>query len=163
MKGIRRKEKAIEKKSEMIALLKQAKYIHIAMCSQNEPYLIALSHGYDDNRNCIYFHCAKEGKKIDILKENDIVWGQALVDHGYVQGKCDHLYSTTQFRGKVTFLTDIEEKRRALHVMINQLEENPDEVIKEQITENSLIRVNIGRIDIDFMSGKKSKEVIVSL
>jgi len=26
-------------------------------------------------KNVIYFHCAKKGKKIDILKENNVVWG----------------------------------------------------------------------------------------
>ncbi|MFW9919225.1 MAG: pyridoxamine 5'-phosphate oxidase family protein [Candidatus Thorarchaeota archaeon] len=163
MKGIRRKEKEIQEKAEIEAILKQSKYITLAMCSQNEPYLVTLSHGYDTNQNCIYFHCAQDGKKIDILKQNDTVWGQALIDHGYVQGKCDHLYSTVQFHGKVSFISEIEEKRNALLVMIKQLENKPDEVIQEQINESSLKRVNIGRIDIGFMSGKKSKEVIISL
>lgn len=163
MKGIRRKEKEIQEKAEIEAILKQSKYITLAMCSQNEPYLVTLSHGYDTNQNCIYFHCAQDGKKIDILKQNDTVWGQALIDHGYVQGKCDHLYSTVQFHGKVSFISEIEEKRNALLVMIKQLENKPDEVIQEQINESSLKRVNIGRIDIDFLSGKKSKEVIISL
>ncbi len=163
MKGIRRKEKAIKTHKEMVAILKEAKYISLAMCMNQEPYLVTLSHGYDETQNCIFFHCAQEGKKIDILKQNSVVWGQALIDHGYVQGKCDHLYSTIQFRGKTTFLTDVEEKRHALLVMIHQLEETPEDVIKEQLSESSLMRVNIGRIDIDYLSGKKSKEVIISL
>ena len=39
MKGIRRKEKAIGEKSEMVANLKEAKYVTVAMCLDNEPYL----------------------------------------------------------------------------------------------------------------------------
>lgn len=162
MKHIRRTEKAIQKKSDMQAIIEQAKYVTIAMSDDNEPYLVTLSHGYDRKRNVIYFHCAQEGKKIEILSNNNIVWGQALVDHGYVQGKCDHLYSTVHFRGTAVFLSDLDEKREALHIMIHQLEDNPDNVINEQITEASLIRVKIGRIDIDYMSGKKSKEVVIS-
>ena len=76
----------------------------------NEPYLAALSHGYDEEKNCLYFHCAKEGKKVEILHANNRVWGQALVDRGYVQGACGHLYATTQFKGRVTFVDDIVEK-----------------------------------------------------
>ncbi|MHA2434128.1 MAG: pyridoxamine 5'-phosphate oxidase family protein, partial [Candidatus Thorarchaeota archaeon] len=106
MKGIRRKEKEIKDRAEMIEILKKAQHITTAMCDENEPYLVTLSHGYDDEKGCIYFHCAKEGKKIDILNKNNRVWGQALVDLGYVQGACDHLYATTQFRGRVTFITD---------------------------------------------------------
>jgi len=38
------------------------------MCSDNEPYLATLSHGYDEEKTCIYFHFAPEGKKIEILQ-----------------------------------------------------------------------------------------------
>ncbi len=146
----------------MEEILNRSKYITIAMSKENEPYLATLSHGYDAKEKCIYFHCAKEGKKIDILNENNAVWGQAIIDRGYATGKCDHLYATTQFKGKVSFIEDIEEKRIALISMINQLEENPKEVIEKQINEKSLQRVNVGRIDIEFMSGKESKEVVIS-
>ena len=162
MRGIRRKEKAITDIKEMEEILTKAKYVTIAMSKDNEPYLATLSHGYNAEEKCIYFHCAKEGKKIDILNENNIVWGQALVDRGYVTGKCDHLYATTQFKGRVYFINDLEEKRTALITMINQLEGNPKEVIEKQINEKSLQRVNIGRIDIEYLSGKEAKDVIIS-
>ncbi|MFX1330145.1 MAG: pyridoxamine 5'-phosphate oxidase family protein [Promethearchaeota archaeon] len=161
MRGIRRKEKEITDAAEMIAILKQAKYITVAMCLDDEPYLATLSHGFDAEENCIYFHCAQEGKKIDILKKNNLVWGQAMKDDGYAVGKCDHLYATTQFRGRVTFIADENEKRHALRVMINQLEEEPDKVYAEQVTEKSVSRVGIGRLDIEYMSGKRASEVII--
>ena len=132
MRGIRRKDKAITDIHEMRQILRAARYVTLAMCLNDEPYLVSLSHGYDEERNCIYFHCAKEGKKIDILKANNLVWGQAIVDHGYVQGACDHLYATTQFRGRVTFVEDIEEKGHALRVMIQSLDDKPEEIIEKQ-------------------------------
>ncbi|MDJ0766541.1 MAG: pyridoxamine 5'-phosphate oxidase family protein [Myxococcota bacterium] len=159
MIDIRRKEKAITSHAEMNAILKNARHVTLAMCDDNEPYLVTLSHGYDVIKNCIYFHCAGEGKKIDILRKNPVVWGQALEDRGYVQGECDHLYATTQFRGKVRFLEEIQEKRRGLEVMIEALEDNPDAVKAKQLTEKSVHRVTIGRIDIDYMTGKKSSDV----
>ncbi len=163
MRGIRRKEKSIHTEEEMFAIIERAKYITIAMCQDNEPYLVTLSHGFDKGKRCIYFHCAQEGKKIDILRMNNVVWGQAINDGGYVDGSCDHLFLSTQFKGTVTFVENIEEKEQALHVMIHQLEQNPEKVIAEQITPKSLKRVNIGRIDIQYLSGKRSKEVIISL
>src|SRR3990170_5284602 len=126
------------------------------MCLDNEPYLATLSHGYDEERNCIYFHCAAEGKKINILQANNRVWGQALVDRGYVQGACDHLYATTQFSGKVTFVEDIAEKEHALKLMIESLDDNPEEIIEKQLLPQSVQTVRIGRIDVDSMSGKKA-------
>ncbi len=163
MRGIRRKEKEIENKDEMISIIESVQYITVAMSLNNEPYLVTLSHGYDRENNCIYFHCAQDGKKVDILRENNVVWGQALDDHGYVDGSCDHLYATTQFKGRVSFIEDSKEKRHALSIMIDQLESDPAKVIEPQMTEKSIKSVNIGRIDIDYMSGKKAKEVIISL
>ena len=163
MKGIRRKEKEITEKEEMLTILESSKYITDAMCLENEPYLVTLSHGYDRKKNCIYFHCAQEGKKIDILESNNIVWGQAMLDKGYAYGKCDHLYATMQFKGKVVFVKEFAEKKQALEVMVRGLERNPELVISEQFKDKSIEKVTIGRIDIDYMSGKKASEVIISL
>ncbi len=156
MRSLRRKEKSIDNTDELVHILESCKYITVAMCQDNEPYLVTLSHGYDRERNCLYFHCAQDGKKIDILRGNGLVWGQALLDNGYVQGSCDHLYATTQFRGRVVFLDDFDEKKYALEVMIKGLEDDPQKVIEAQLSEKSIQGVQIGRIDIEYMSGKKS-------
>jgi hypothetical protein len=163
MRSIRRREKEIKDRGEMIAVLEEAKFVTIAMCKDNEPYLVTLSHGYDRENNCIYFHCAKEGKKIDILKGHNRVWGQALIDKGYVQQACDHMYATTQFKGRVVFIENPEEKTYALEVMIKALDDDPEKVIGAQLSEESISKVQIGRIDVEYMSGKKSENVIISL
>jgi nitroimidazol reductase NimA-like FMN-containing flavoprotein (pyridoxamine 5'-phosphate oxidase superfamily) len=163
MRELRRKEKAITNRDEMTKILESAQYVTLAMCADNEPYLVTLTHGYDRDRNCIYFHCAREGKKIDILSVNNVVWGQALMDSGYVQGSCDHLYASVHFKGKVTFVVDPKEKEHALRTMIYALDDNPPSVIKKQMTAQSVERVNIGRIDIDYVTGKKAGKVVISL
>lgn len=163
MRSIRRKEKAIRDKNEILDILEKAKYITIAMCKDNEPYLVTLSHGYDRERNCVYFHCASEGKKIDILKAHNLVWGQALLDKGYVEGACDHLYATTQFMGRVTFIDAVDEKRHALEIMIEARENVSKKEVDEQLTEKSIRRIQVGKIDIEFLSGKKSEKVIISV
>jgi nitroimidazol reductase NimA-like FMN-containing flavoprotein (pyridoxamine 5'-phosphate oxidase superfamily) len=158
VRGIRRRERSVTDPKEIRAVLREAKYVTVAMCTDGEPYLATLSHGYDEERGCIYFHCAKEGKKVEILRANNLVWGQALIDKGYQQGKCSHFYRTTQFHGRVTFIEDPSEKKHALKLMIKKLDNDPAKVIKEQMTPDSLQKVLIGRIDIDYMSGKKADE-----
>jgi nitroimidazol reductase NimA-like FMN-containing flavoprotein (pyridoxamine 5'-phosphate oxidase superfamily) len=125
-----------------------------------EPYLVSLSCGYDEKRNCVYFHCAGEGKKLVFLKANSCVWGQALLDFGYVEGECNHHFACVHFSGKVTFLEGVGEKRLAVECMVRQLDKNPD-VLIEKLSDERLEKVVVGRIDIDFMSGKKSKDVDV--
>ncbi|MFH2107433.1 MAG: pyridoxamine 5'-phosphate oxidase family protein [Chrysiogenia bacterium] len=156
--GLRRKEQEIRETSELKAILAKTQYVTVAMCKDNEPYLVTLSHGYDEERNAIYFHCAGEGKKIEILKANDRVWGQATVDRGYVQGECDHLYSSVQFSGRVRFVEDAQEKRHALAVMIGRLERDPGKVLAAKVTGAAVAKTCIGRIDIEFLSGKRSEK-----
>ncbi|MFX1516639.1 MAG: pyridoxamine 5'-phosphate oxidase family protein [Promethearchaeota archaeon] len=163
MRDIRRTEKAITDKNEMKHILQTAQYITIAMCRDNQPYLVTLSHGYDPERDVLFFHCASKGKKIDYLASNNVIWGQALIDYGYAQGACDHLYATTQFKGRVSFINDIEEKKQALINMIQKLDKDPQEIIDTQLKEKSIARVKIGKIEIEFMTGKKQKTVEISL
>jgi nitroimidazol reductase NimA-like FMN-containing flavoprotein (pyridoxamine 5'-phosphate oxidase superfamily) len=155
MREIRRKEKTITDLNEIKDILIRTKYVTIALSRSNIPYLVTLSHGYDMDKNCIYFHCASEGKKIDYLDDNNLVWGQAIDDLGYLNGKCSHAFKTAQFKGKITFIKDYNEKKKALTIMINQLEDNPEEILKKQLSRESAINdVTIGRIDIEGLSGK---------
>lgn len=160
---MRRKEKEITDFSELKQILSTTKFITIAMCQNNLPYLVTLSHGYDVERNCLYFHCAPEGKKKEILESNSSVWGQAIQDMGYVDGKCDQLYTSVHFQGRAVFVKDTHEKKRALEIMIRQLEKNPGQVLSEQMGDESVRKVSIGRIDILKLFGKKSGDEIVSL
>jgi nitroimidazol reductase NimA-like FMN-containing flavoprotein (pyridoxamine 5'-phosphate oxidase superfamily) len=45
------------------------------MTRDERPYLVSLNHGYDEGNRCIYFHCAKDGKKLEYVEANDSVWG----------------------------------------------------------------------------------------
>jgi nitroimidazol reductase NimA-like FMN-containing flavoprotein (pyridoxamine 5'-phosphate oxidase superfamily) len=157
---VRRKDMEITDEEDMKKILKSTQYVTIAMSMDNDPYLVSLSHGYDGDRNCVYFHCAKEGKKIDYLRANDKVWGQAVVDRGYHQGKCSHLYASVMFSGRVTQLEDKDEKWYALELMTRQLDSDAERLIETR-KPKSLVNIVVGRIDIDYMTGKKSKEVTI--
>jgi len=150
---IRRSDKEITDKEIMKNVLKTTKYVTIALCMDNRPYLVTLSHGYDETHNCLYFHCAKEGKKIDYIRENNSVWGTAFIDSGYEYGKCNQLYTSVHFSGKIMFVEAIDEKSQALHFMIRQLEKDPEPLISKLKPER-LAKVLIGRINIDYMSCK---------
>ncbi len=152
----RRSDREIKNAEEIDAIIGSQKYMTIAMCSGNEPYLATLSFGYDKELKCLYFHCATEGKKLAILKKNPVVWGQIVQDRGYLKGECSHAYSSVQFRGVVTILDDIEEKQRALSFMICQLEADPAPIKERLVMGKDLSKVVVGRIEITAFSGKKA-------
>jgi len=155
---VRRKDKEITDTRVLKRILKATRYVTLALSKDNRPYLVSLSHGYDEGRNCIYFHCAPVGKKLNYMRSNNLVWGQALLDYGYAEGKCDHLFLSVHFRGRVTFLTDLAEKRAAIECMIRQVDQESEKVIAG-LDIKRLKRTTIGRIDIDGMSGKKSEQI----
>jgi len=163
MYHIRRKEKEISEVDVLKKILKSAKLMTIALSMKDQPYLVTLDYGYDENRGMIYFHCADEGKKLDYLEANATVWGQVMLDYGYVEGECNHLFATVHFQGKVTLLQDAKEKRKALECMIRQLDKSPEPLLAKtsKIDVDRLKRTAIGRIDVSYMSGKKSSEVTI--
>jgi nitroimidazol reductase NimA-like FMN-containing flavoprotein (pyridoxamine 5'-phosphate oxidase superfamily) len=97
---------------------------------------------------------------MEYFKANNTVWGQALLDYGYSEGKCDHLFASVHFQGKVTIVEKMEEKQSAIECMIRQLDRNPSALIAS-LDVKKLDRTTIGRIDIVFMTGKKHKDVII--
>ncbi len=150
---VRRKDREITDREALKKVLKCTKYVTIALCMDNEPYLVSLSHGYDQARNCIYFHCAGEGKKTVFLQANNNVWGQAVLDYG-VTDECDYAYTSVHFSGKISLIDDLSEKQHAIEVIVRQLSANPEEKLSK-IKPEKLAKTTMGRIDIEYMTGKQ--------
>ena len=155
---VRRKDKEITDIGTLNKILNSAKFMTIALSKNDQPYLVSLSYGYDENRQCIYFHCAREGRKLEYIKANDVTSGQVMLDYGYSQGECTHLYASVHFRGRISLISDLDEKRRAFECMIRQLDDKPEDLIS-QIKPDKLTNTVVGRIDITHITGKKSKEI----
>lgn len=152
----RRKDREIKGESEMLDFLESQKLATIALCKGNKPYLFTADYGFDRESMSIFIHCAEKGKKIDYLEENPAIWGQVIEDMGYLQGECDHRYRSVQFSGTASLVRDLDEKRKALCVMIDQLEEDPEKGKREFIEGDKFERVLIIKIRIEGLSGKES-------
>jgi len=150
---MRRKDREITDVNDLRQVLKTTKYITVAFCMKDEPYLVSLNHGYDETKNCLYFHCAPEGKKLVYLKANNRVWGQALRDF-CVNDECDYAYTSVHFSGKMQLISDLSEKQHAIEVLVRQVSLNPEAKLAK-IQPEKLEKTTMGKIDIDNMSGKK--------
>jgi uncharacterized protein len=152
---VRRKEREITDPEEMRQVLKTAKYVTVAFCRDNEPSLVSLTHGYDAEKNCVYFHCASEGKKLVYAAANNRVWGQALLDFGLTDD-CDYDYTSVMFEGTFNLIADAAEKWHAMQVLVRQASTKPEEKLSK-IKPEKLATTTLGRIDITYMSGKKHR------
>ncbi|MFX1456433.1 MAG: pyridoxamine 5'-phosphate oxidase family protein [Promethearchaeota archaeon] len=154
---MRRNEKEITDKGEIFNIIKSGKYTSISLSKENEPYIITLSYGFDSNKNALYFHCAAEGQKIDFVKSNPYVCGTIIEDNGYKDG-CGQAFRSIVYRGTISIVKDIEEKKHGFDILIDHLEKNPEEVKKNLLkSEEVYIKPSILRLDISEMTCKEEK------
>ena len=150
----RHPDKAITDPAELAAVVASQKYLTLALCDENRPYLVTVSHVFDADRNSFYFHCSPAGRKLDIIAANPHVYGQVLEDCGYVAGECDHRYRTVQFEGRAELVTNVEEKLHALRRLIEFLEPEPEPVKARNLSPARAGKTAIVRVTVAGWSGK---------
>lgn len=143
-------------KNEIEGILKQGTYAVIALSSNDMPYIVTLSYGYDQKNNCLYFHGGSEGHKTDVIRKNPNACATIIKDNGYLDEQCDHDYETLVIRGKIDILSGLEDKKKGLEVIFNHLSSDP-EAIKARIFGNTelLAKVTVMRLNMDSIIGKK--------
>ena len=152
---MRRNDRQIEALEEIMAILQKADVCRIAMSDQNVPYIVSLNFGFGKKRaTSLYFHCASEGKKIDILKKNNLVCFQADIEsefflHSIACG-CSTKYQSVVGLGRIFFVTDGAEKLEALQAIMTHYTKKTGHVFNEDM----VARTTIMRLDIEEISGK---------
>lgn len=84
---MRKKQREITDFSKIVEFVSNCQVIRIGMHDSDFPYIVPLSFGWEvsDGKLLIYFHCAKEGKKIDLMAKNNAVTVEADILNGYVK------------------------------------------------------------------------------
>ena len=122
--SMRRKDKAVTDINGIEEILLQCKTCHVAMVDGDSPYVVPLSYGYkilDGNVLELYFHSAREGRKLDILRRNGKVCfemayeGEAV--HSETPCNSGYYFASVIGFGDAVFIDDTDEKREALSVM----------------------------------------------
>ncbi len=119
---MRRKDHEITDPRIIDEVLATAQVCRLAMIADGEPYLVPLNYGFRDDT--LYFHSAPIGRKIDALARNNRVCFEVESPHEIVRHAqpCDwgvKVRSVVGY-GRVEFVSDLEEKRRALDVIMAQ-------------------------------------------
>ncbi|HOV64334.1 MAG TPA: pyridoxamine 5'-phosphate oxidase family protein, partial [Spirochaetia bacterium] len=152
----RRKRNEIISDAEKAALLEKGDHITIALCDNNIPYVVTLSYGLDKENNCLYFHCANKGDKLDFISKNPNVCATVIHDNGYMKTKCDHDYETLVIRGELYIVNELSEKKHGLQILLNHLEKDPKPIFERNIKDDhSYDGVTILRMNMKSIIGKK--------
>ena len=153
---MRRKDKEIVDKKVMVSIIEKVIICRVAMCWQDEPYVIPMNFGYRDNY--IYLHSAGEGRKLDILRNNDKVCIEFDVDVELVQSqeacKTSMKYKSVLAFGKAVTLKDIAEKKRALDIIMHHYYHHS--LAAFHYPEDALEKIIIIKVKVNQITGKES-------
>lgn len=152
---IRRSERAVSDAQEIEAILARCRYAVIALAADNEPYVVTLTYGYDRDEKALYFHCAKEGQKIDFIRKNPEAC-LTIIDEFGDTSTCDHAYRSLVIRGRFELPEDSMEVDRAIRFMIAQIESHtPDKLTAKLVPGNkSYDNLQILKLPIREVTGK---------
>lgn len=150
---MRRKEKEIADVGEIESIIRKSQVCRLALADGGFPYVVPLCFGYKNKK--LYFHSAKAGKKIEILRRNHQVCFEFDIDARVRSGKsaCNWTmaYKSVIGFGTASFIEDPEEKQKALDIIMQQYAEGDFEYLDEALAKMLVIKVDISRL-----TGKKS-------
>ena len=149
---MRRSDREIIERSEIDGIIRGCQVCHLGLTDGLEPYVVPLSFGYDGQ--ALYFHCAREGRKLDILRKNSRVCFEFDILDGLVTGDAacqwGMAYRSVIGAGRGHVVEGLDEKRQALALLMKQYADSgftfPDMALEA---------VAVIRVDIDSISGKQ--------
>ena len=167
---MRRKDREVTYFEEIIDILSRCEVMHLAMVSDGKPYSVPLNFGFaakdvgDSKRVELYFHGAKDGKKVRALRENSNVCFSAVASaqaESLSEDKsiaCDWttFYESVVGSGQATFLETVEEKEAALDaLMLHNGYKLPEGMSKIPYKAAALANVAVVKIAVDEITGKR--------
>lgn len=123
------------------------------------PYTVPLNYVFCDNK--LYFHCAKSGHKLDSIQKDSRVSFCVIAKDRVIPEKFSTSFQSVIVFGKAGILQDGEEKRRVLELLVQKYSPGYEKEGSEEI-KMAWNAVEIVRIDIEYASGKSSRDLMKS-
>lgn len=124
MNGITAREKLVTDMDEIVKILDNSKVVHVGMIDGDKPYVVPMNYGYtlEDGKLTLWLHCAKRGRKLDVLRTNNKVFFEMECGiqpfEGDIACRYGISYSSIMGRGTAEIVEDVEVKKAALsHLM----------------------------------------------
>ncbi|MFA5012391.1 MAG: pyridoxamine 5'-phosphate oxidase family protein [Ignavibacteria bacterium] len=116
---VRRQDRLLDEMSA-IKLLKVSEYGVLSMYSDEEGiYAVPVNHVWD-GKDSLYFHCATEGKKLNIIDLNNSVTYCIIGETNVISKKLTSEYESIILEGKIFRNLPEEERMRALEMMLDK-------------------------------------------
>ena len=153
---MRRSEREITDKNTLEAILNEAQTCRLALTDGRTPYIVPMSYAYEND--CLYFHSAQEGKKIDMLRGNNRVCFEVDTAGEIIKGKnaCGWsiMFNSVIGFGTAEFVNDEDGKRKALDLIMKKYSGEDKEF---EYSKKALAEVLVIKVSVESMAGKKTK------
>jgi nitroimidazol reductase NimA-like FMN-containing flavoprotein (pyridoxamine 5'-phosphate oxidase superfamily) len=151
---MRRKDKEIKEPEEIVEILRRAPVCRLGLCRDDVPYVVPLNFGYRDG--CLFLHCAKEGRKMDMIRTNPRVCFEMDTDVEVIRAEqpCDWgmKFASVIGFGTASVLEDPEEKKNGLDAIMEHYGSKPEHPYPESYLKHTAVI----RIEVEEMTGKRS-------
>ena len=155
---MRRADREITDQTEIETIIKKADVCRMALVDGGLPYMVTLNFGYKyGTPSVLYFHCANEGRKLDIIEKNNTACFQMDVDHELVIAKkaCGFgmNFKSIIGYGKIYKVLDNQEKIEGLNYIMKQYSDRDDFDYEEKMLDVTTIL----KLEIDELTAKHKK------
>ncbi len=152
---MRRKEREVKDQRIIDSVIRDADVCRLGMCSQDEPYIVPMCFGRTGNS--IFFHCAKEGKKMDFIRKNSRVCfeieGKASIARESTPCKWSIEYISVIGFGRASIVEDADERKSALAAILDHYGgEGPYKFEEKAFGKTAIIKV-----EMEEMTCKRSR------
>ncbi|RKX93019.1 MAG: pyridoxamine 5'-phosphate oxidase family protein [Spirochaetes bacterium] len=118
---MRRKDKERQNKAAIEKILNEAKVCRLGLFDGVKPYIVPMNYGY--KAGILYFHSAREGRKVEILKKNPVVCFEIDIPGSVVSSEeaCSWSinYRSVMGEGTAAFVSDENKKEEALRCIMD--------------------------------------------
>jgi len=151
---MRRKDKEIADPALPAAVLREAFVCRIGLADGDRPYVVPVN--FVSSGGCLYLHSASEGRKIEILRQNNQICFETETGVELVRSEmaCDFgaRYVSVIGTGTASFVTDPAEKSRVFDLFMAKYAGGGE----WSYPEAALRAVTVIRVDVETLTGKAS-------
>ena len=154
---MRRKDREITDPERIDGIIRACDCIRLGIAAEGAPYVVPMNFGYrrEGERVCFYLHCAREGRKLELLQQNPHVGFELDTNHlvHAAETGCDFSFRFQSVigTGEVSFVTDLPEKKDALCRIVSQYSDRSDWAF----TDAQAASVTVLRLDVADMACKE--------
>jgi nitroimidazol reductase NimA-like FMN-containing flavoprotein (pyridoxamine 5'-phosphate oxidase superfamily) len=157
---MRRKDREIKDHAEIIKVIEKCDVCRIGLSDGNIPYIVPLNFGYEyiDNSLTLYFHGAKEGRKLDIIEKNPVACFEMDCSHKLIEAdmpeKYTMEYESVMGNGRICLCTEEAEKTHALTRLMKTYAKEKEFDFPDHVVES----VCILKLEVANFTGKRLKK-----